>query len=76
MAIAGLTAWYAAVAPGEAEAMEARKTEDVMYEAAVKTGLAYDKPEKRSQATDDAEATGDNADEPAAGDSAADDSEE
>lgn len=54
LAIVGTTAWWAAVAPGPAEAEQARVIEDTMYEEGLRSGLAYDKPEKRSAAEVDA----------------------
>ncbi|EMI53048.1 succinate dehydrogenase cytochrome b558 subunit [Rhodopirellula sallentina] len=47
LTVIGTAAWWAAVAPGPEEIAQARETENEMYEAALKTGLVYDMPEKR-----------------------------
>ncbi|MCM2372690.1 succinate dehydrogenase cytochrome b558 subunit [Aporhodopirellula aestuarii] len=50
LAVIGTAAWWAAVAPGPEQIAKARETEDIMFEAALKTGLVYDMPEKRYEA--------------------------
>ena len=55
MALVGVSAWWGAVSPGEDEIAAAEAVEDEMYEAALKTGLAYDMPHKRSDGHDAAE---------------------
>jgi len=49
LAVVGVAAWWAAVAPGPSEAVEARQKEIEMYEAAKEMGVAYEKPEKLSE---------------------------
>ena len=49
LAVIGVTAWWAAVSPGEAEIAEAKQIEDEMYEAALPLGIVYDMPHKRSE---------------------------
>ncbi|EMI40678.1 succinate dehydrogenase cytochrome b558 subunit [Rhodopirellula sp. SWK7] len=56
LTVIGTAAWWAAVAPGPAEIAKARETENEMYEAALKTGLVYDMPEKRYEAEEGTEA--------------------
>lgn len=61
LAVVGTAAWWAAVAPGPKQAQADRAIEDEMYQAALKTGLAYDLPEKRSdpEPHDESAGTGD-----------------
>ena len=47
LAILGVTAWWAAVAPGETEIEEFRKVEDTMYDAAVDSRWVPANPDKR-----------------------------
>lgn len=47
LAIVGVSAWYAAVAPGEAQAEADRVIEDRMYEAGVTDGFVHPNEEKR-----------------------------
>ncbi|MBB3204826.1 succinate dehydrogenase / fumarate reductase cytochrome b subunit [Rhodopirellula rubra] len=61
LTVIGTAAWWAAVAPGPAEIAQARETENEMYEAALKTGLVYDMPEKRYEAEEGTEAETDGA---------------
>lgn len=48
LAVIGTSAWYAAVAPGEAEIREFAEAENRMYEEAIRLGAIPDLPEKRS----------------------------
>ncbi len=48
LAILGTTAWWAAVAPGSAEAAKYKQTEDTMYRAAVDSGWVPANEEKRT----------------------------
>lgn len=48
LAVVGVTAWWAAVAPGPEDVARARAIEDEMFEAGLPLGLVYDRPEKRS----------------------------
>lgn len=52
LTVIGTAAWWGAVSPGQEEIARAKAIEDEMYEAALKTGLAYDMPEKRSGGRD------------------------
>ncbi len=49
LAIVGVSAWYAAVAPGEADIEQARSVENRMYDAGVESGSVYPSEEKRFQ---------------------------
>ena len=48
LGVVGVTAWWAAVAPGPEDVARARAIEDEMFEAGLPLGLVYDRPEKRS----------------------------
>ncbi|MEM9365700.1 MAG: succinate dehydrogenase cytochrome b558 subunit [Planctomycetota bacterium] len=48
LALVGTSAWWGAVSAGQEEIKAAEVIEDEMYEAALKTGLAYDMPHKRT----------------------------
>ena len=49
LAVVGVSAWWAAVAPGEEDVVEMRAIEDRMYRAAVDSGMVGENPEKRQQ---------------------------
>jgi len=72
LAVIGTSAWWAAVRPGPEEIAAARVIEDEMYEAALKTGLVYDMPEKRTAGHSDEVVPTDG--EPSTGDTATGDS--
>ncbi|MCC9654483.1 succinate dehydrogenase cytochrome b558 subunit [Rhodopirellula halodulae] len=55
LAVIGTSAWWAAVRMDETDIAQAEADEVEMFEAAVKTGLAYDIPEKRSVGHEDAD---------------------
>ena len=48
LAIVGVSAWWAAVAPDGDDAVEMQVVEDRMYRAAVQAGMVSENPEKRS----------------------------
>jgi succinate dehydrogenase / fumarate reductase cytochrome b subunit len=47
LAVVGVSAWWAAVSPGEENIAEMRAVEDRMYRAAVDAGMVAEDPEKR-----------------------------
>lgn len=48
LAVVGTAAWWGAVRMDAEDIAQARADENIMYEAAKETGLAYDMPEKRT----------------------------
>ena len=50
LAVIGTSAWWAAVSMDETDIQLAREVEDEMFEAALQSGVAYDMPDKRSEA--------------------------
>ena len=53
IAVIGTAAWWAAVAPSEADVAEMRKVEDRMYDAAIAAGMLPDIHEKKAPADED-----------------------
>ncbi|MEM9825771.1 MAG: succinate dehydrogenase cytochrome b558 subunit [Planctomycetota bacterium] len=48
LAVIGTSAWYAAVAPDEADIAEFKQAEDRMYDVAVEAGMVPEMPKKRA----------------------------